>query len=795
MQTEKTTLSKRRKFLYGVFAALLTLAILVLTLDVYRKSAIIDTLFGVYKNLAQQVSPIQNVSDIDTQTLDLLANEVDQLNQNLLNLDSTAVSVQSQPISAGTTGPAGVAGQDGINGINGIDGTDGVASCPNGTCVSLQAAPSIQESGYVYLTGVVANTFDGNGSALDDLDASKITVGQINTALLHSSVTLLGNTFNGNSQLVQTTGGGALPALSAANLTSLNASQLTSGTVSDARLSSNVTLQGNSFNSSNQLVMLNGSGALPAVSGANLTNLPTECSVDCVDLQASSPGTAQTGNINVSGAILAATFAGSGTALTALNASNVASGTLADARLSSNVTLQGNIFNGSNQLVMTTGGGALPVISGENLTNLNAASIAAGTLSNSRLSSSVTLQGNSFNGASQLVQLNGSSELPAVSGANLTNLPACGDCVELQASSPGTTQTGHFNISGTALAGTFSGSGANLTSLNASNISSGALADARLSGNVTLQGNTFNGNSQLVQTTAGGILPVISGANLTNLNASNASSGTLADARLSGNVTLQGNSFNAAGQLVQLNGSSQLPAVSGALLTNLNATSVSLGTLADGRLSTNVTLLGNTFNSANQLVQLNGSGLLPALNGSALTNLNASNISSGTLADARLSSNVALLDRDSQSFTGDNAIFRNDNNSATAFDVRNAAGSSIFTVDTQNNEATANNLIASSSLVVGSSGSTVSQIRYFTPTINPANVPAASTSEQTFTVTGLATTDTVFVNKPTLTSGCGIIGARVSAADTLAISWVNVLGILGCDPPSEVYKVMAIRAS
>ena len=35
----------------------------------------------------------------------------------------------------------------------------------------------------------------------------------------------------------------------------------------------------------------------------------------------------------------------------------------------------------------------------------------------------LTLQGNTFNGASELVQLNGSSQLPAVSGALLTNLP------------------------------------------------------------------------------------------------------------------------------------------------------------------------------------------------------------------------------------------------------------------------------------------------------------------------------------------------------------------------------------
>jgi len=36
---------------------------------------------------------------------------------------------------------------------------------------------------------------------------------------------------------------------------------------------------------------------------------------------------------------------------------------------------------------------------------------------------SVTKQGNTFNGASQLVQLDGDSKLPAVDGSNLTNLP------------------------------------------------------------------------------------------------------------------------------------------------------------------------------------------------------------------------------------------------------------------------------------------------------------------------------------------------------------------------------------
>lgn len=46
-----------------------------------------------------------------------------------------------------------------------------------------------------------------------------------------------------------------------------------SGTVSDARLSNNVTKQGNAFNAANQLVKLDSSGKLPALDGSNLTGL------------------------------------------------------------------------------------------------------------------------------------------------------------------------------------------------------------------------------------------------------------------------------------------------------------------------------------------------------------------------------------------------------------------------------------------------------------------------------------------------------------------------------------------
>lgn len=97
-------------------------------------------------------------------------------------------------------------------------------------------------------------------------------------------------------------------------------------------------------------------------------------------------------------------------------------------------------------------------------------------------------------------------------------------------------------------------------------------------------------------------------------------------------------------------------------------------------------------------------------------------------------------------------------------------------------------------VTVGASGTAITQMRVYTPTLDPALVAAAATAEQTYTVTGLTTADKIVVNKPTYTAGCVIGNARVSAADTLAITWGNVQAVSACDPPSEVYNLIAIRS-
>lgn len=541
-----------------------------------------------------------------------------------------------------------------------------------------------------------------------------------------------------------------------------------------------------------------------------------------VSLQPTSPGTAQTGNANLTGTIIAGQFQGDGSGVTNVNAallngqagsfyqnaSNINTGTLADARLSGNVTLKGNSFNGANELVLLDGSGVLPALSGVNLTNLNATNIASGTLNNNRLSASVTLQGNTFNGANQLVQLDGSGVLPALSGINLTNLNANNIASGTLAVARGGTGAGDATNARINLGAAASGANTDITSLApASTLTIGSNGQQLvLQGSITTIHDTDNGNTTSLNFTtptgnntitipdASGYICLSNGnclgggggganTSLSNLSGvalnvdiqpaangqtslGNSSKGFanlyVADStnnftfRFTGNaltanknitlpsftgssaelclstgncagsgssvtttpgtigtipvytgtqqignsiitqdvgattVTIGGaltvnNQLNANGGIVtnnaNINAGSGTITGNGSGLTNLNGSNITTGTVADGRLSGNVTLQGNTFNGNSQLVQTTAGGLLPVISGQNLTNLNASNLTSGTVSDNRLSANVALLNG-TNVFSGTNN-FKPGSNSASAFRIQNAAGSlTLFNADT-----------------------------------------------------------------------------------------------------------------
>lgn len=75
---------------------------------------------------------------------------------------------------------------------------------------------------------------------------------------------------------------------------------------------------------------------------------------------------------------------------------------------------------------------------------------------------------------------------------------------------------------------------------------------------------------------------------------------------------------------------------------------------------------------------------------------------------------------------------------------------------------------------------------------SPAAVGANTTAEQTFTVQGLQVGDEVNVTKPTTQAGLGIVNARVTAANTLGITFSNNTGG-GITPTAGETYVIAVN--
>ena len=225
----------------------------------------------------------------------------------------------------------------------------------------------------------------------------------------------------------------------------------------------------------------------------------------------------------------------------------------------------------------------------------------------------------------------------------------------------------------------------NIDTTNASNISTGTLANTRLTANLTDIGGLsftsgdliqYNGTN-LVNVTVNDIktdLALVKGdvglgnvANVDTTDASNISTGTLSNDRLTANLLQLGGITFATNDIMYYNGSiltNITPSGYKSLLsltksdvglgnvTNFdttNATNISTGTLANARLTTNLTQLGGITFATNDFIQYNGSTLVKVTPSSVKTSLaitksdiglgnvanvdttNASNITTGTL--------------------------------------------------------------------------------------------------------------------------------------------------------------------
>jgi hypothetical protein len=332
--------------------------------------------------------------------------------------------------------------------------------------------------------------------------------------------------------------------------------------------------------------------------------------------------------------------ANNGSALTNLNASNIASGTLASDRLPTVPTTKGGTglttIGSANQVIAVNAGATALEYQTVDLANLNADNLTSGTVPDARFPAT----------------------LPAANGSALTDLNA-------DNLASGTVPDARFPATLPAA------SGANLTSLNASNLDSGTVPDARFPAT----------------------LPAISGANLTNLDASDLASGTVPTARL-GTGTASSTTFLAGDQTYKTitaditavtagngltgggtTGDVTLNVGAGALIdVTADAIDVDLSELttstsdADGDFfavidsanaqkkltKANINISG--FNNDSGFINgssLNASNLasgtvpdarfpatLPAISGANLTNLDASDLASGTVPIARIDLNL-----------------------------------------------------------------------------------------------------------------------------------------------------------
>jgi hypothetical protein len=376
-----------------------------------------------------------------------------------LNLTNLTFSIANTAVTAATYGSNGNVSQITVNAQGQITNAANVAI--NASSITTGTLPNAQTTASAANGASTIVLRDTNGSF-------NANVGTFTTV----------NATNGN--FTNITG-------NAVALTDINASNITSGTIANARTTAD------SANSANTIVLRDANGSF-------------------------------------AGNVISGSFSGDGSAINAINASNISSGTISNAR----TTAASN--NGANTIVLrdlsgnfeaNTVNAAALIGNGAQITAINASNIATGTIDNARTTAA------SANGSATIVlrDTNGSFSANVI---NANSFSGNGTSI---------TAINASNISsGTIGSAYVSGAYGNITGVG--NLTSGTWS-ANVIANIYTSANAANGASTIVARDANGSFTANvgtftsisgNGVALTAINASNIASGTIANARTTGNT-------------------------------------------------------------------------------------------------------------------------------------------------------------------------------------------------------------------------------------------------------------------